>query len=127
LTLKLARQVFTLLIACTLVLAPVAGALAFIHPGESGQPTTHEHCSKSLSADSHTPGPDDAAAGQTSDRQSDNRCCELPCGQCGHCPGASLNNKHTDGHESQSASLTPFPGAHAAHIPERALRPPKSL
>ncbi len=124
-SIDLARQLLSLLITCALVLAPVTGALALVPVSESSHSAAHAHCPETALGQSGASS--DANNTQATDNQSQLHCCDLPCGQCGHCPGLSLPSHPPVGTESRSISFTSLPGTHAGYTPERIQRPPRSL
>ena len=81
------RLLLALMIAVSLILAPIGGALA-MGGLSGGDHTAAADCVKTLA--------DRAGAGHTDpsealpDLATAAECCDLPCAQCGHCPVTSL-------------------------------------
>jgi hypothetical protein len=120
------RLLMTLLIAVSLILAPVGGALAIGGlPGDDHLATVD--CPETVVDRSAMERADQRGAlSDLSVEGAVDHCCELPCTQCGHCPVTSLPAApgmgipaHSSAPQSAVASLIDLHTA-PAHRPPKA-------
>lgn len=115
-----------LLIALSLILAPVSGAFGMASMAGAG-PQTMEHCgAKRAGADqvaTHQSAP--GVTHQDADDQQPSVACEL-CSYCGHCLAASVSSPNIGPYPAHFPAPGFLPTRPHEHLSLVALRPPDS-